>query len=639
MDIINLFNIINPCWIFLGIFLMSLVGYICWRNPYEYNTFEECVDSIGGNEGTIMIANEQVITDNLIIPANVTLSFIQGGTLNIAAGKFVTLYGYVDAGPYQIFEGDGSVTFRDGSVTEIYTQWWGAVGDGVADDTVAIQTAIDLGGGRKILFPDGDYLISATLNFISQTHLKGVGAYGYFKGSRIIATAGFGPDTMIKMDGDSNCLIENIGVYGNANVTAAAIWIKNSSNFTNIKNCYLTGAQSLILLESSYFCTFDTIRFEDPAAGGSSIHLIGTANANWFRSITIQGGKYGINIQGGVTNHFISCNIDGGLTGHAIWCRKNENWFENIYFEHWDSTITIYILGTVASPAYGNTIKDCHITGEGGTTVDLIYLRNAPATKLIGNVGYTATNFIKIRENSDDCVFIGNRKWASVTNYIVQYADSKLPHIVQPDMMGNYSDTAIPVFAKYNVSDKVWKSDVDGGETEGWVCINRQDTTMRVQAVATNTIMEVVATAGILAGDIIGIVLDNDVIHNSTVASITDADTLVIDDAIPGGRTAEVGDDVFTNRWNTFGNVSLEGSLVWDPANLIDGAGETSGAITVTGAAIGDSVMVYPPYDMQDCLVYGYVQAANTVEIRIQNESTGARNFGSAIWKVKVLKY
>lgn len=81
----------------------------------------------------------------------------------------------------------------------------------------------------------------------------------------------------------------------------------------------------------------------------------------------------------------------------------------------------------------------------------------------------------------------------------------------------------------------------------------------------------------------------------------------------------------------------LTGSATWDPGSLVDGAGETK-AITVTGAALGDFVLVAAPCDLVDMTVTGYVQAANTVEIRLQNESGGTVDLTSGTWKVKVLK-
>ncbi len=80
----------------------------------------------------------------------------------------------------------------------------------------------------------------------------------------------------------------------------------------------------------------------------------------------------------------------------------------------------------------------------------------------------------------------------------------------------------------------------------------------------------------------------------------------------------------------------LEGSLVWDPANLVDGAGETSSGITVTGAAFGDFVDVAAPYDLQGITATAYVSAANTVKIRVQNETGGAINLASGTWKVRI---
>jgi len=81
----------------------------------------------------------------------------------------------------------------------------------------------------------------------------------------------------------------------------------------------------------------------------------------------------------------------------------------------------------------------------------------------------------------------------------------------------------------------------------------------------------------------------------------------------------------------------LTATATWDPGSLGDGAGETK-SITVTGAAFGDAVLVGAPYDLEDVTVCGFVQAANTVEIRLQNESTGTRDLASGSWRVFVLK-
>ena len=80
----------------------------------------------------------------------------------------------------------------------------------------------------------------------------------------------------------------------------------------------------------------------------------------------------------------------------------------------------------------------------------------------------------------------------------------------------------------------------------------------------------------------------------------------------------------------------LEGILSWDPANLADGTGVTSSSVTVTGAAFGHRVEVAAPYDLQGILCTGYVSGADTVKIRLQNETGGAINLASGNWRVIV---
>jgi hypothetical protein len=82
----------------------------------------------------------------------------------------------------------------------------------------------------------------------------------------------------------------------------------------------------------------------------------------------------------------------------------------------------------------------------------------------------------------------------------------------------------------------------------------------------------------------------------------------------------------------------LCGLVTWNPASLVDGAGETSPNITVLGAAVGDAVEVYPPYALQGFLCTGAVSAADTVVIRVQNETTGTVDLASGSWRVRVRK-
>jgi len=70
-------------------------------------------------------------------------------------------------------------------------------------------------------------------------------------------------------------------------------------------------------------------------------------------------------------------------------------------------------------------------------------------------------------------------------------------------------------------------------------------------------------------------------------------------------------------------------------ASLVDGTGET-GSVTVNGAAVGDLVLVSAGVDLVDMTLTGYVQSANTVEYRLQNESGSTADLASTTVRVLV---
>jgi hypothetical protein len=117
--------------------------------------------TINGAKATILFDDgTYIIGTNITIPSNVCLYFINGAMLSPSSGKTITINGPIEAGIWQIFTGSGTIA---GSMEadRIYPQWWGAVGDGVANDTAAIQAAVNyvVSVGRKeIYLPTGTYL-------------------------------------------------------------------------------------------------------------------------------------------------------------------------------------------------------------------------------------------------------------------------------------------------------------------------------------------------------------------------------------------------------------------------------------------------------------------------------------------------
>jgi hypothetical protein len=79
----------------------------------------------------------------------------------------------------------------------------------------------------------------------------------------------------------------------------------------------------------------------------------------------------------------------------------------------------------------------------------------------------------------------------------------------------------------------------------------------------------------------------------------------------------------------------LTGSATYDAASLVDGAGATT-TVTVTGAAVGDFVLVSHGVDLSGITVTGYVSATNTVSVRFQNESGGTLDLASSTLRALV---
>jgi Na+/citrate or Na+/malate symporter len=74
--------------------------------------------------------------------------------------------------------------------------------------------------------------------------------------------------------------------------------------------------------------------------------------------------------------------------------------------------------------------------------------------------------------------------------------------------------------------------------------------------------------------------------------------------------------------------IKLVGSATLDVASLVDAAGATS-TITATGVVLGDFVLVSFGVDLQGITVTAYVSAADTISVRVQNETGGTIDLAS----------
>ena len=124
----------------------------------RYPNLKAALDAIGTREETLLLSEPLALGVNeLVVPTNVALQFLRHGSLVVAAGQALTVIGAIVAGVWQIFDvhESGKVLFGT-FAKQAYPQWFGAVGDGEADDTKPLdQVFAALTQGGTVVFPGG----------------------------------------------------------------------------------------------------------------------------------------------------------------------------------------------------------------------------------------------------------------------------------------------------------------------------------------------------------------------------------------------------------------------------------------------------------------------------------------------------
>jgi hypothetical protein len=193
------------------------------------------------------------------------------------------------------FSGSVATTVEDKLAQTVSVKDFGAVGDGVTDDTVAIQAALDSlsSSGGCVYFPPGTYNVNSALSITGST--SGITLLGADQYSVLIRS--FVSGVMLTSN-ISYLHIENLSIYGNK--TAPAYWI------TGYKGVRPNGNLTMTNVNIRFFdvcvewgggfyhkyinCTFGFSNICGDGYDGNNVSLIGSRLTNFNNGFRINGG-------------------------------------------------------------------------------------------------------------------------------------------------------------------------------------------------------------------------------------------------------------------------------------------------------------------------------------------------------------
>lgn len=328
----------------------------------DYDSFNACLNAIGSSNTsatnyTILIPDIISISANTSAHNNLTLMVIDNGQFNINTGIGLTINGNIEISNRKItFEGSGNVTINgsfsndpnwqifgssivvDNTKNGYYKpEWYGAIGDGLIDDTAAWNRLINsLYGGPFIsaaplpftnkktqvvnVNPSKFYLISDTLDFREKWNLKMVGKGRAFNRlttdylETFVWKSGIPGKEMLLFHYNFGLTIEDISCNGNNTIGTVGFSysIANTANssvkFVNIIRCDVVNCDmghrvadysasgpdnAAFVINSSYVS--NCLTYGISVDSGNALVTINTPHlqGNGFNP---QGGKYGCNL-------------------------------------------------------------------------------------------------------------------------------------------------------------------------------------------------------------------------------------------------------------------------------------------------------------------------------------------------------
>lgn len=508
-------------------------------------------------------------------------------------------------------------------------RWWGAVGDGVTDDSAAINAAL-AHGNIHLYFPALSYKAASYLRLYSGNHLEGAPGsiiYGYNtttdnlflngeSGNQSYATlydgegnlwfdgltmdlthAGEGVNSACEAIGITharNVLIENCTFQNNKNDHFIEL---NATQHAIVRNCVFKSQTNTNV--SSHEC----INIDFNGTGNNFPNL--GANDNTVCDDILVENNTCIDTYGLVAAHTHSPQIAQKHTNIRVIGNRIENSSgHSIGATYWERSVVAdnVIINSAIDGIKVWAFIDGEVRGNhiyGGCSNSGIYLNDDSSQRTVNAVVYDNT----IDSVTGVGILISDSDYAVVSKNTI-YA-SGLEAIQENG--GNYSVIRGNVILGANQSN--------GGKAAIRLTSNATKPRVFDNVINHNGLSTQYAYAlGITAG-------------------VTDCAYSASDHVAGSSGTLSDAGTRTTRGYDT-----IIGTATYNPPSLADGVGTTT-TVTVAGAALGDFVdLLSFSLDLQGIIVTGYVSATDTVAVRFQNESGGTLDLASGTLTARVKK-
>jgi hypothetical protein len=533
---------------------------------------------------------------------------------------------------------------------------FGAVGDGIADDTLAIQNAISslVSTGGTIYFPTGRYVITSQINVQSTRpiHLVGdmsgqlydpaqnpagliVGAS--IAGSLIRYSA---PSSRAQHGGGS---VLGLSFYdptgsgatpGTRSVTAALDLYDFA--LSSVQDCsfhWING--SAILGEFVVMSTFrnNHVRYSGATSkpafsfpSTSAVYPCQSADFDGNRIEVCHGAAYMVL---GANSSDCKIRANGFETDTAV-AAANQQFLtlngmaHQVIGNHFNRTTTTQV--TLAG-------QSCTVTGNsfrGNAYSTTAFVVSGNRNTITGNSFTSNRTAYEVDITGPYNVFSSNAMYYSGAVRVASIGNS---------VTNNLLNFCTATTANLGAGNDWWIQEVAGGTASSTIIANN---------VLSNNGGSVTTTGGIringttptatgntfnaFNGSGNGAIAIRVEVSNATVGGNTEANctTLI--------STSGIGSSVLYGNNPASGSaLPLTGSATYDPPSLADGAGATT-TVTCSGAALGDTALAAFSLDLQGITLTAWVSAANTVSVRFQNESGGPLDLASGTLRVRIVR-